>query len=64
MGMVEFAIHAYYGYNMVSVEQQNWWASGPRARTVYTLVIRLTRVIIFISCVVIHLIILDLLSIA
>jgi hypothetical protein len=55
--MVEFAIHGYYGYNMVSVEQQKW-------RMVCTPVIRLTRVIIFISCVVIHLIMLDLLAIA
>ena len=37
---------------------------GPRARTVCTPMIRLTRMIIIISCVVIHLIIWDLLAIA
>jgi hypothetical protein len=43
---------------------KNGGRSGPRARTVHTPVIRLTRAIILISCVVIHLITWDLLAIA
>jgi hypothetical protein len=45
------------------VEHKKCGRSGPRARTVCAPAIRLTRAIILISCVVIHLITCDLLAI-